>query len=59
MYFGEVPFPAKSRTAMRLLVHIPEEHRRRVFRIAVRQLWQGEEVGRVTWQLQPKRDIVR
>jgi hypothetical protein len=55
MRSGEVVFPRKSRTAMRLLVQIPKEHRGRAYKIAVRQLYKGEEVGRVTWQLQPKR----
>jgi hypothetical protein len=54
MYFGDVIFPAKSRTALRLLVHIPKEHRKGKYKIAVRQLWKGEEVGRVTWLLQRK-----
>lgn len=55
--FGEVLFPAKSRTALRLLVQIPEEQRKATYRIAVRQIWEAEEVGRVTWQLQPKQAI--
>jgi hypothetical protein len=54
---GEVLFPAKSRTALRLLVHIPEQYRRRRYQIAVRQLWEDEEVGRVTWQLQRRRTL--
>ena len=54
MYFGEVIFPARSRMAFRLLVEIPERYRRQTFRIAVRQIWECIEVGRVTWQLQSK-----
>jgi hypothetical protein len=54
MRFGDVLFSAKSRTALRLLVHIPEKHREERYQIAVRQVWKREEVGRVTWQLQPK-----
>jgi hypothetical protein len=54
MRFGEVLFPARSRTALRLLVQIPEEHRKQTYQIAVRQIWDREEVGRVTWHLQPK-----
>lgn len=50
--FAEVLFAARSRAALRLLVHIPEEERGRRYQIAVRQLWEKEEVGRVTWQLQ-------
>ncbi len=52
---GDVLFPARSRWSLRLLVQIPAEKRKRVYQIAVRQLWEREEVGRVTWQLQPKR----
>jgi hypothetical protein len=57
MGFGEVLFPAKSRTEMRLLVHIPKQHRKRSYQIAVRQLWKDEEVGRVTWRLQRRRTL--
>ncbi len=57
MRFGEVLFPAKSRTEMRLLVHIPKQHRKRSYQIAVRQLWKDEEVGRVTWRLQRRRTL--
>lgn len=59
MLFGDVIFPAKSRTELRLLVHLPEEHRERIYRVAVRQLWKRQEVGRVTWQLQPRRGSER
>jgi hypothetical protein len=52
--FGEVLFPAKSRAALRLLVHIPEKRRKETYQIAVRQIWEREEVGRITWRLQPK-----
>jgi serine protease len=48
---GEAIFPAASRAAMRLLVHIPRAHRRRPYDVYVRQLWEGQEVGRVTWRL--------
>jgi len=57
MRFGDVLFPAKSRTALRLLVQIPEKHRQEKYQIAVRQIWEREEVGRVTWQLQPKQAV--
>lgn len=55
MRFGEVLLPAKSRTALRLLVQIPGERRKDTYQVAVRQIWEREEVGRVTWQLQNKR----
>jgi serine protease len=54
MRFGEVLFPARSRTALRLLVQIPEKRRKETYQIAVRQIWEREEVGRVTWQLRRK-----
>lgn len=52
--FGEILFPAKSRTALRLLVHIPEEMRDGIYQIVARQLFEREEVGRVTWHLEPE-----
>ncbi len=51
MRFDNILFPARSRAALRLLVQIPEEHRRETYQIAVRQIFAGEEVGRVTWRL--------
>ena len=53
--FAEVIFPAKSRAKMRLLVFIPPELRKNSYEIAVRQLWEKQEVGRVTWRLAPGR----
>ena len=53
--FGDVIFPAKLRAAMRLLVHVPASERKRSYRVAVRQLWEHQEVGRVTWQLELSR----
>ncbi len=53
-HLGEILFPAGSRAELRLLVHVPPEHRALSHRLAVRQLWEGMEVGRVTWQLQPR-----
>jgi hypothetical protein len=48
-----VLFPARSRTRMRMLVHIPKDLRDQRYQLAVRQLWEGQEVGRVTWILAP------
>ena len=50
----EALFPAKSRTKMRLLVHIPKEMRKKEYEVYVRQLYKGKEVGRVTWRLAPR-----
>ncbi|WP_157778573.1 S8 family serine peptidase [Massilia violaceinigra] len=52
--FGYVLFPARSRMPFRLLVQIPQENRDQAYQIYVRQLWRKQEVGRVTWQLQPR-----
>jgi hypothetical protein len=53
---GEAVLPAKSRSRMRLLVEIPKKYRDRAYDVAVRQIYEGEEVGRVTWRLAPPRD---
>jgi hypothetical protein len=52
-----ISFPAKSRTEMRLLVHVPEADRENSYQVAVRQLFEKDEVGRVTWQLSPPEEI--
>jgi uncharacterized protein YegP (UPF0339 family) len=35
-------------------VHIPKSYRGGAYEVSVRQLFEGEEVGRVTWRLRPK-----
>lgn len=53
---GQGRIPAKARFRMRLLVALPKEHMKTAFNVAVRQLYRGEEeVGRVTWRLEPGR----
>ena len=49
--FGPLELPAKSRTQMRLLVQIPMALREKPYQVHARQLFEGEEVGRVTWRL--------
>jgi serine protease len=49
----EVLLPARSRADARLLVRIPEPFLQYQFEVAVRQLYEGEEVGRVSWLLGP------
>ena len=49
----ELLFPAKSRTKLRLMVHIPKEEYGNEYEVYVRQLFEEEEVGRVTWRLVP------
>jgi serine protease len=53
--FGERVFPARARIPMRLLVNVPKELRKYEFEIFARQLYENEEVGRVTWRLAPQR----
>jgi hypothetical protein len=53
--FAEVAFPSKARIPMRLLVHVPKESRKHEFEIFARQMYDNEEVGRVTWLLAPPR----
>lgn len=52
---GETLFPAKFRGKLRLLVQIPPQHRHVAYEIYVRQLFEEQEVGRVTWRLSPLR----
>jgi len=53
--FPEVVFPAKARIPLRLLARIPEAMRHHEFELYARQLYEDEEVGRVTWRLAPNR----
>ena len=56
---GRAEFPAKSRSRCRLLVHVPHEmlvrapddFRGSAYEIYVSQLYEGHEVGRVTWRI--------
>jgi hypothetical protein len=50
---GEVELRARIAAASHLLVHIPEKHRDRPWQVAIRQLYAGREVGRITWRLVP------
>jgi hypothetical protein len=53
LLFKEVLFPANSQVPLKLLVHIPQPYRQYAFELSVQQLYQGEEVGRITWRLGP------
>jgi serine protease len=44
-------FPEQARVKLRVVVTLPEKGGTQPHEIAVRQLWHGEEVGRVTWQI--------
>lgn len=50
---GEARFPAKSVSAARLLVKLPDHARELPSLAAVSQHWKDLEVGRVTWNLVP------
>jgi len=45
---------AKARHRLRLLVAVPEKLRKHRYQVAVRQVWEEQEMGRVTWVLAPK-----
>jgi Subtilase family len=53
--FVEAAIPAKAQIPMRLLVQVPKNLRKYEFEIFARQLYENEEVGRVTWRLAPSR----
>jgi hypothetical protein len=53
--FGEAPIPARARLRSRLLVQIPKRMQANEYEVYVRQLFEKEEVGRVTWRLTPDR----
>ena len=53
--FADMTFPAKARFRLRLLAHVPEPARKQSYRVSVRQMHGKDELGRVTWQLGPKR----
>jgi len=50
---GEALFPAGTKAPLRLLVQIPREFRENAYEIFVSQLYEGGEVGRITWRLAP------
>ncbi len=52
---GPAPIQPGLRIPMQLRVRIPAELRRNAYELHVRQLWRGDEVGRVTWRLVPLR----
>jgi hypothetical protein len=48
-------FPAKSRATCRVVAEVPSRLRHRRGQIYVSQLYEGHEVGRVTWVIAPDR----
>lgn len=51
---GQVELRPAVKAASHMLVQIPQEHRDRPYEVAIRQLYAGREVGRITWRLVPK-----
>jgi hypothetical protein len=51
--FKEILFPANSQNQLELSADIPPTQRTRDAEIYVRQLFEGEEIGRITWRLMP------
>lgn len=54
---GEMRFPARAKVDARLHVQVPGELLDREYDVAVRQLYEGEELGRVAWRLAPPREV--
>ena len=52
---GEAFLQARSVIELKLLVDLPEKSRRNEYEVFISQLYQGDEVGRVTWRLVPER----
>jgi len=50
---GQIELRAAVKAPSHMLVQIPERHRNRPYEIAIRQLYAGREVGRITWRLVP------
>ena len=46
-------FPKDFCAEAHLLVHLPEEFRHDTYDIYLRQLYEGREIGRITWRLRP------
>jgi hypothetical protein len=52
---GRVELPAGTTAASHMLIQIPENQHKEPLKIYIRQLYEGREVGRITWLLLPKR----
>lgn len=52
---GRIELPANTAAASHMLVHIPEELHQKEHRVVIRQLFEGREVGRLTWLVRPRR----
>ncbi len=47
---GQIELPASTMGRSELVVHIPHERHGRPHEVAIRQLYEGREVGRITWR---------
>lgn len=56
--FKDTIFPKDLHEPLQLIVRLPEGQHDKSYELFARQLYQGEEVGRVTWQLTPP-DMIR
>ncbi len=52
--WGEAELGARARIEVRLLVSIPKVQRNAAYEVYVRQIYEGQEVGRITWRFAPK-----
>lgn len=52
---GEIELKAGTAAASHLLVHVPSALRHHAHDVAIRQLYAGREVGRITWRIVPAR----
>ena len=52
--FAGIELDAKSKAKLRLLISIPEKYRKSEYTIAIRQLWEKQEVGRISWKIVSK-----
>ena len=50
---GAIELGANVRAASHVLVELPDEQEGAFYEVAVRQLFEGREVGRITWRLVP------
>ena len=53
---GAIELKADGRAASHLLVRVPDEDSHSSGELTIRQLYQGREVGRITWRLVPDLD---
>ena len=56
---GEIELPVATSAASHLLVQIPPKQRNRSHDVAIRQMYRGHEVGRITWRLLPDHTTIR